>query len=96
MEFMEREIQQFILYLHNVKKTSNNTELSYKRDLAKFCAFSKEKGLIDVRGLTEGDLNAYIVYLKDKISQGIKNWAVLVHFNWSEKMWTMSNNCICS
>lgn len=87
---MEREIQQFILYLHNVKKTSNNTELSYKRDLAKFCAFSKEKGLIDVRGLTEGDLNAYIVYLKDNkfaaatISRNIAAIKAFFHFMYRE------------
>jgi len=89
---MEREIQQFILYLHNVKKTSNNTELSYKRDLAKFCAFSKEKGLIDVRGLTEDDLSAYIVYLKDNkfaaatISRNIAAIKAFFHFMYKEGM----------
>lgn len=32
---MEREVQEYISYLHNVKHTSNNTEMSYKRDLLK-------------------------------------------------------------
>ena len=32
---MEQAIQGFITYLHNVKKKSLNTELSYKRDLTK-------------------------------------------------------------
>ena len=33
--FMEQEIKGFVAYLHNVKKTSQNTELSYRRDLVK-------------------------------------------------------------
>ena len=32
---MQHEIDAFITYLHNVKKKSLNTELSYKRDLSK-------------------------------------------------------------
>ena len=32
---MEKEIKAFITYLHNVKGTSTNTEMSYKRDLEK-------------------------------------------------------------
>ena len=32
---MEKEIREFVIYLHDVKKTSENTELSYKRDLQK-------------------------------------------------------------
>ena len=35
---MEQAIEQFIAYLHNVKETSNNTELSYRRDLKKVIA----------------------------------------------------------
>ena len=42
---MEKEIQQFISYLHNVKKTSNNTELSYKRDLEKVLRFLNDEGI---------------------------------------------------
>ena len=36
---MEKEIQEFISYLHEVKKTSNNTEISYQRDLLKMARF---------------------------------------------------------
>ena len=42
---MEREVQEYISYLHNVKHTSNNTEMSYKRDLLKVCHFMQERGL---------------------------------------------------
>ena len=36
---MENAIQEYITYLHDVKKTSYNTEISYKRDLKKAAAF---------------------------------------------------------
>ena len=36
---MEEQIQAFIAYLHNVKRTSRNTELSYQRDLKKWKVF---------------------------------------------------------
>lgn len=36
---MEKEIQAFIAYLHNTKKTSANTEVSYQRDLKKMSSF---------------------------------------------------------
>lgn len=65
MEVMEQIIDQFMSYLHNIKKTSSNTELSYKRDLAKFGAFLLEKGIKDVRGITKEDLETYVVYLRD-------------------------------
>ena len=45
---MEREIDNFISYLHNIKKTSNNTELSYKRDLGKVRQYLEENGITEV------------------------------------------------
>ena len=43
--FMEREIQSFITHLQNNKKTSLNTELSYKRDLNKMMKFMNMQGV---------------------------------------------------
>ena len=48
---MEKEITAFISYLHNVKKTSNNTELSYKRDLEKLQHFMIEYNIYYVSGV---------------------------------------------
>ena len=62
---MEKEINNFISYLHNIKKTSNNTELSYKRDLGKLRQYLEEKGIKDVNGITSENLKSYIVYLGD-------------------------------
>lgn len=63
---MEKQIEAFISYLHNVKKTSNNTEMSYKRDLEKFCHFMGTEGIVDVRDITAGNLDDYMKYLEEK------------------------------
>ena len=42
---METEIQQFIIYLHNIKNTSTNTELSYQRDLLKIAPYIEQQEL---------------------------------------------------
>lgn len=63
---MEREIQGFISYLHNVKQTSNNTELSYKRDLAKVCHFLAQQGVTSVAAVTSAHLKDYIAGLEEQ------------------------------
>lgn len=63
---MEREVQEYISYLHNVKHTSNNTEMSYKRDLLKVCHFMQERGITSVSAVTEQDLKAYIHALENQ------------------------------
>ena len=62
---MEREINEFISYLHNVKKMSLNTEMSYKRDLAKLNAYMAERGISDVSKLSPENLSDYIAFLKE-------------------------------
>ena len=36
---MERVVEDFILYLHETKNTSKNTEVSYERDLKKLIRY---------------------------------------------------------
>lgn len=60
---MEEYVQKFIEYLHNVKKTSENTELSYRRDLMKLVAFLEEQGITDVKKVTATNINSYMLYL---------------------------------
>lgn len=60
---MQQEIEAFIVYLHNVKKMSLNTELSYRRDLTKLCGYMEGKGIDDPAKITVEDLNSYIQYL---------------------------------
>ena len=52
---MQNEIDSFIAYLHNVKKTSENTKLSYQRDLKKLCMFLEERDVEAVSQIKEDD-----------------------------------------
>lgn len=88
---MEYVIREFISYLHNVKKTSENTELSYKRDLAKLCAFLEGQGIDDFTKATATELNAYVLDLEKKqfkpatVSRNIASIKALYTFLLKEK-----------
>lgn len=83
---MEKAIDSFVSYLHDVKNTSNNTEMSYRRDLEKVRQFMKGRGIRDVREITAQDLNSYVFYLKEKdfkaatISRNIASIKAFYHF----------------
>ena len=83
---MEREIMNFISYLHNIKKTSNNTELSYKRDLGKMRQYLEENGISGLNDITEEVLDSYIVYLEENqfaaatISRNIASIKAFFHY----------------
>ncbi len=87
---MEKEIVSFISYLHNVKKTSENTEMSYKRDLTKVRRFMEEQGVVDVRKLTVTNLNSYVLYLEKNnfkaatVSRNIASIKAFYHFMYKE------------
>lgn len=61
---VEDQIQAFIDYLHNVKHTSENTELSYHRDLNKVKAYLEEQGFTDIKKVTSTTLNSYVLYME--------------------------------
>ena len=61
---MQSNIDSFIMYLHNEKKTTENTEVSYKRDLNKLCSYLNSVGVTDVKSVTSTNLNSYIMYLE--------------------------------
>lgn len=61
---MEERIQSFIIYLHNVKSSSKNTELSYERDLHKLAVFLRTQGIFSVEDITATSLNAYVRHLE--------------------------------
>ena len=83
---MEQEINSFISYLHNIKKTSNNTELSYKRDLAKLCQYLEDRGITDVKDITADMLDSYIVYLEENhfaaatVSRSVASMKAFYHY----------------
>lgn len=66
---MINAIQDYIQYLHNVKRTSRNTEVSYERDLKKAEVYFKEHEITEVSQITATNLNSYMLYLeREKLS----------------------------
>lgn len=83
---MEQAIDQFVAYLHNIKETSTNTELSYRRDLKKVIAFLRARNLTDWVDIKEEDLKDYITSMGEQhfaaatISRNIASIKALFHF----------------
>lgn len=83
---MEKEITAFISYLHNIKKTSNNTEMSYRRDLEKLQNYMLQKGIQDIADVTAEELGSYIQCLEDgqfaaaTVSRNIASLKAFYHF----------------
>lgn len=82
---IEKAIEEFVSYLHNVKKTSYNTEMSYLRDLNKMRSYLEGRGIVRVSQIDENNLREYIQYLEQNqfaaatISRNIaaiKSWYV--------------------
>lgn len=62
---MKLDTEDFVRYLHEVKKTSENTELSYERDLRKLKKYLEEKDVFEVESMTEEHLVSYIRQLTE-------------------------------
>lgn len=62
---MKEKLDAFFSYLHNTKKTSENTEQSYRRDLVKLNNYLVERGLSGYLDANESILQDYIQYLKE-------------------------------
>ena len=61
---MEKAIDAFISYLHNVKRTTANTEMSYRRDLNKLRSFLDLRGVHEVAQIKEKDLRDFVKELE--------------------------------
>ena len=56
---LEQQINEFTQYLRNIKNTSDNTVLSYKRDLMRMASFMEDRGVRTVEDITEDRLLDY-------------------------------------
>ncbi len=89
---MEKEISAFITYLHNVKGTSSNTEMSYKRDLEKVKHFMESRGIRETAAVSKQDLADYVKYLEDNhfaaatVSRNIASLKAFYHYLVQEGM----------
>lgn len=58
------DICDFIQYLHQEKQTSQNTEVSYERDLRKLSLFLEKQGIFYPDTVTADSLELYVAYLE--------------------------------
>lgn len=61
---MEEYVSGYIKYLIEVKKASNNTVLSYQRDLKKMTSFFESQGITDIKKVNATNVNSYLLYLE--------------------------------
>ena len=80
------EIEDFIDYLRKVKNKSENTIVSYRRDLTKLNEYFIRKGKNTVEGISEKDLEDFIMSLKEQnlksstVSRSIASTKAFFHF----------------
>lgn len=58
------DIRQFVTYLEHEKKASQNTVVSYQRDLLQLADYLERQGITEVGKVTKTSLNSYILYLE--------------------------------
>ena len=63
---IQKSIDAYVRYLHDVKKTSYNTEMSYQRDLNKMHKYLQENGIKKISHITEEVLEDYVNYLRER------------------------------
>lgn len=61
---MYEMIDRFVTYLTEVKKSSMNTVVSYRRDLVKFNKFMETQGVTDILKVNPTNLNSYMIYME--------------------------------
>jgi len=83
---MEEKLEEFIVYLNDVKKTSRNTELSYKRDLTKLENYLYAQGIGELNKITVTTLQAYVLQMERggfaaaTVSRNIASIKAFFHF----------------
>lgn len=83
---MQSSIEEFLVYMDNVRKVSQNTKQSYRRDLIKMKNFMEKHGIEDVKNITVTNINAYILALEKDgmspatISRNIASMKAYFHF----------------
>lgn len=63
---MENNIDEFMDYIQNVKKTAKNTTISYHHDLMKLREYLGGAGIYSVEQVTATSLNSYMLYLESE------------------------------
>lgn len=88
---MPEEIEKFIHYMKEQRKTSENTIISYERDLKKLKDYFAGQGIQKVEQITVTGLNSYILFLERQgrkpatISRNIASLKAFFHYLQLEK-----------
>ena len=88
---MTQDMQNFIQYLHQEKNTSENTEVSYARDLKKMNQYLLTQGICEVNEVTATSLTSYVIYLEKEgrkpatISRSIASMKAFYHYMEKER-----------
>ena len=61
---MEETIELFISFIRDIKQVSENTSISYKRDLIKMSQYFKKQGYYSPEKITATSINTYILWLE--------------------------------
>ena len=61
---MQQKIQDFLSFMSVSKGATNNTLMSYKRDIECMAGYFEKQGIIDVKKITATNVNSYILYLE--------------------------------
>lgn len=64
LRVMTSDIECFMDYLRDEKGSSDNTIISYRRDLLQMASYMKEKGITEPEKVTKTSLNSYILHLE--------------------------------
>ena len=89
---MKHTVEAFISYLHNVKKTADNTTASYRRDLQKWVVYMEGMDITDVRMITRQHLQDYVHYLEQlqfkaaTVSRSIASIKAFYQYMYKEKL----------
>lgn len=83
---MAGEIHKFVQYMKEVRKTSDNTVVSYERDLKKMSQYFLGQGIEDITKVTATGLNSYILFQERQgkkpstISRSIAAFKAFFHY----------------
>jgi integrase/recombinase XerD len=89
---MNEALDSFLTYLEDEKKMSENTRLSYKRDLVKLQQYCNGLAIHDARQVSAANLKSYIVYLEAgsfkaaTISRNVASIHAFFHYLYNEHM----------
>lgn len=93
---MTQDIKDFIQDLHQEKQTSENTEVSYARDLKKMSEYLAAQGIYYADQVTASTLDSYVLFLEKEgrkpatISRSIASMKAFYHY--MEKCRKLSND----